>query len=61
VVLVVDGKEMPAQTLKVERDPNAPANVVAEEIVEQELREEAAAAFAKRNAKLEGRPTGIDD
>lgn len=61
VVLVVDGQAQPPQTIRIERDPAAPADVVAEEIVEQTLLNEKRAAEDKERAKLEGRTVQIDD
>jgi hypothetical protein len=61
VVLVVDGKEQPPQTIRIERDPAAPSDVVAEEIVEQTILDETKAAADKERAKLEGRTVQIDD
>ena len=55
VVLVVDGKELPPQSISLLRDPMAPEDAISEEIAEQFLLDEKSAADAKRAAKSEGR------
>lgn len=54
-VLVVDGKEYPAQTISLLRDPMAPEDAISEEIAEQMFIDEQRAAQAKKEAKGEGR------
>ena len=60
-ILIVDGLEFPAQIIAVVRDPNAPADAIAEEEAEQYLIEEKLAAEAKLKAKGEGRSVHFDD
>ena len=55
VVLVVDGKELPPQSISLLRDPMAPEDAISEEVAEQFLLDEKSAADAKRAAKSEGR------
>jgi hypothetical protein len=59
--LIVDGRELPPQTVSIERDPMAPANVVAEELVEAALLEEREAALEKTLSRLQGRTVQEDD
>jgi len=54
-ILVVDGKEYPAQTISLLRDPMAPEDAISEEIAEQMFTDELRAAQAKKEAKGEGR------
>jgi S1-C subfamily serine protease/photosystem II stability/assembly factor-like uncharacterized protein len=61
VVLIVDDSEQPPQTLTVQRDPTAPANVVAEEIVEAMLLADQEAAAEKALSRLQGRGVQEDD
>lgn len=60
-ILIVDGKEYPAQTLVVQRDPNLPADAISEEEYEQALIDEQRAAENKKRAKSEGRTVHFDD
>lgn len=60
-ILYVDGVEVPAQHVAIVRDPNAPENAIAEEIIEQRMIEDARAAEAKRAAKLAGQRVHADD
>lgn len=61
VVLIVDGKDLPSQTLRLERDPLAPANAVVEDAVgaseeseeEEEEREAREAAEALRRERID--------
>ena len=55
VVLIVDGKEFPPQSISLLRDPMAPEDAISEEEAEQFLLDEKRAADAKRAAKSEGR------
>jgi S1-C subfamily serine protease/photosystem II stability/assembly factor-like uncharacterized protein len=61
VVLVVDGREQPPQTVRLARDPNAPENVVAEEESETAILEEQAADREKAISRLHSRDLRIDD
>jgi hypothetical protein len=61
VVLVVDGKESPAQTVAIIRDPSAPEDAIAEEELEQFLLDDEAAAEAKLEAKKQGHRVWSDD
>ena len=54
-ILVVDGKEMPPQTIALLRDPMASEDAISEEEAEQAIIDEKRAADAKRAAKSEGR------
>jgi hypothetical protein len=60
-VLSVDGKELPAQTIALARDPNAPTNAVAEEETEAAILEEQRAEREKTLSRLQGRDLYIDD
>lgn len=51
VTLIVDGKELPAQTVALLRDPNVPEDAISEEVAEQILLEEKRYAELKQNAK----------
>jgi hypothetical protein len=61
VVLVVDGKALPAQTIAILRDPNAPEDAIAEEELEQFFIDDDRAADAKIEAKKEGHRVWTDD
>ncbi len=60
-ILVVDGKELPPQTIALLRDPMSPEDVISEEEAEQFIREEKRAADEKRAAKSEGRQVYKDN
>ena len=60
-ILVVDGKELPPQTIALLRDPMAPEDAISEEDAEQAIIEEKRAADAKREAKSEGRQVYKDN
>jgi hypothetical protein len=60
-VLIVDGKQLPPQTVSIQRDPTAPANVIAEELVEAALLAERNAALEKALSRLQGRTMQDDD
>ena len=60
-ILIVDGKEYPAQTISLLRDPLAPEDAISEEIAEQMLLDEKQAAEAKKEAKSEGRQVYKDN
>ena len=51
VILVVDGKEMPSQTVQLLRDPMTPEDAISEEVAEQMILDERRAAEAKIKAK----------
>lgn len=61
VVLVVDGKELPATTISVERDPNVAPNAIADEEYETRLLLDQQAAEDKSKAKAAGRGVWQDD
>jgi S1-C subfamily serine protease/photosystem II stability/assembly factor-like uncharacterized protein len=61
VVLVVDGKELPARTISVARDPNVAADAVADEEYELRLLLDQQAAEDKFQAKAAGRQVRDDD
>jgi hypothetical protein len=61
VILVVDGNELPAQTIAIRRDPNAPEDAIAEEELEQFFIDDEAEADAKLEAKMEGHRLWSDD
>ncbi len=60
-ILVVDGKEYPAQTIALLRDPLAPEDAISEEEAEQLLMNEKQTAEAKKAAKSEGLPLYKDN
>jgi S1-C subfamily serine protease/photosystem II stability/assembly factor-like uncharacterized protein len=61
IVLLVDGRELPSRTVSIQRDPAAPADVVAEEVVEAAILAERRAAAEKDLSRLQGRPVQDDD
>ena len=60
-ILIVDGKEYPAQTIALLRDPMAPEDAISEEEAEQAIIDEKRMADEKRAAKGEGRKVYSDN
>ena len=61
VILVVDSKELPAQTVSIVRDPSAPEDAIAEEELEQFMIDDEISADAKLDAKKNGHRVWTDD